>query len=127
MPLPESFRWADAPDGSANLYLRYGSIASIKPDGEMKLKYWQKEFNAKAASVAQAKRFVERWILAQNSPRAYECARWRARFSKSARPPIPKRKEHFDVSLYAKSPGRRPEGGNLCSRVARRMPEPDEF
>ena len=67
MPLPESFRWADSADGSSNLYLRYGSVASIKPDGTMKLKYWQKEFHAKAASVAQAKRFSERWILARNT------------------------------------------------------------
>lgn len=86
MPLPESFRWADSADGGSNLYLRYGSIASIKPDGTMKLKYWQKEFHAKAASVAQAKRFIERWILARNTARAYECVRWRARYSRATSP-----------------------------------------
>jgi hypothetical protein len=86
MPLPESFRWADSTDGSSNLYLRYGSVASIKPDGTMKLKYWQKEFHAKAASGAQAKRFIERWILARNTARAYECVRWRARYSRATSP-----------------------------------------
>ena len=86
MPLPESFRWADSADGSSNLYLRYGSVASITPDGTMKLKYWQKEFHAKAASVAQAKRFIERWILARHSARAYECVRWRTRYSRSTSP-----------------------------------------
>ena len=104
MPLPESFRWVDAADGSSNLYLRYGCVASIKPDGTMKLKYWQKEFHAKAASVSQAKRFIERWIMAQTSPRAYECARWRARYFPLARPPNPKRREQLDFSLYAKLP-----------------------
>ena len=84
MPLPASYRWADASDGTSNLYLRYGSVASIKPDGTMKLKYWQKEFHAKAASAAQAKRFIERWINARNSARAHECARWRNQYHRKA-------------------------------------------
>lgn len=98
MPLPDSFRWADSADGSSNLYLRYGSIASIKPDGTMKLKYWQREFHAKAASVSQAKRFIERWLLAQGSARAYECMRWRARFS--GRTATPKATTLNDATLF---------------------------
>lgn len=99
MPLPESFRWADAADGGSNLYLRYGCVASIRPDGAMKLKYWQKEFHAKAASVSQAKRFIERWILAQSSPGAHECRQWRRRHFRS-HPPSPRREDTSFASLY---------------------------
>lgn len=106
MPLPDSFRWADASDGGSNLYLRYGSVASIKADGTMKLNYWQKEFHAKAASVAQAKRFIERWISAQTSPRAYECQQWRRRYFKSHRP-LPRREDPSYASLYASQTSRR--------------------
>lgn len=83
MALPPSYRWSDNADGGAHLYQNYACVAAIEPDGTTKLKWWQKEFQSKAASVAQAKRFVERWINARNSLRAYECARWRARYSKS--------------------------------------------
>jgi hypothetical protein len=105
--LPDSFRWADASDGSSNLYLRYGCVASIKPDGTMKLKYWQKEFQAKAASVAQAKRFVERWILAQSSPRAHECRQWRNRHFRSHRPIPSTREDPTYASLCATQASRR--------------------
>lgn len=104
MQLPQSFRWADSADGSSNLYLRYGCVASIKPDGTMKLKYWQKEFHAKAASVAQAKRFIERWLLARNTTRAYECAQWRTRYCRSARP-LPKEGKTIDPILFVRSGG----------------------
>jgi len=82
MPLPDAYRWSDSSDGSSHLYWNCACVAAIKPDGTTKLKWWQKEFHSKAAGVAQAKRFVERWINARNSPRAYECARWRAKYSK---------------------------------------------
>lgn len=87
MALPQSYRWSDNADGGANLYQNYACVAAIKADGTTKLKWWQKEFHSKAASVAQAKRFIERWINARNSPRAYECARWRSRYAKAAAPP----------------------------------------
>ena len=114
MPLPESFRWANASDGSSNLYLRYGSVASIKPDGTMKLKYWQKEFHAKAASVEQAKRFIERWLLARNTPRARECAQWRARYSRAASAPQSKRADEASRFLSEQA---RPAAGVLSSRI----------
>ena len=114
MPLPESYWWADASDGSSNLYLRYGSVASIKPDGTMKLKYWPKEFHAKAASVAQAKRFIERWLLARNSPRAQECARWRARYSRAAAAAQPKKADDAFCSLRKQA---RTPGSGLSSRI----------
>lgn len=86
MALPNSYRWSDDADGGAHLYQNYGCVAVIKPDGTTRLKSWQKEFHAKAASVAQAKRFIERWINARSSPRAHDCARWRARYAKKADP-----------------------------------------
>jgi len=107
MQLPESFRWADADDGSSNLYLRYGCVASIKPDGTMKLKYWQKEFHTKAASLSQAKRFIERWIVAQSSPGAHECRQWRRRYSNSNGASSPNRKHPSYDSLYATQASRR--------------------
>ena len=91
MALPQSYRWSDNADGGANLYQNYACVAAIKADGTTKLKWWQKEFHSKAASVAQAKRFIERWINARNSPRAYECARWRNRYAKAAAPPPARR------------------------------------
>ena len=91
MALPRSYRWSDNADGGANLYQNYACVAAINADGTTKLKWWQKEFHSKAASVAQAKRFIERWINARNSPRAYECARWRNRYAKAAAPPPARR------------------------------------
>jgi hypothetical protein len=125
MPLPESFWWADASDGSSNLYLRYGSVASIKPDCTMKLKYWQKEFHAKAASIAQAKRFIERWLLARNTPRAHECARWRARYSRPAAAPQCKKADEISRLLREQI---RPARGGLSSRIIK-MDKllPDDF
>jgi len=86
MTLPAPYRWADDSEGSARLYRNYGCVASVRPDGTTRFKYWQREFNAKAASVQQAKRFIERWINARNSLRAYECEQWRNRHFR-ARPP----------------------------------------
>ena len=125
MPLPESFRWADSADGSSNLYLRYGSVASIKPDGTMKLKYWQKEFHAKAASVAQAKRFIERWILARDTARAYECVRWRARYSCAAAAPRSKKADEAYRFLKQRA---RLAGEGLSSRIIKvENVLPDDF
>jgi len=55
-------------------------MASVGRDGATKINLWDKrEIHAKAASVAQAKRFIERWLIAQRSERARECAWLRAR------------------------------------------------
>lgn len=125
MPLPEPFRWADACDGSSNLYLRYGSVASIKPDGTMKLKYWQKEFHAKAASVAQAKRFIERWLLARNTPLAHECARLRARYSRAAA--APQLKKADDASRFLRQQARSPGSGHSSRVIKMDNLLPDDF
>lgn len=84
MALPNSYRWSDDADGGAHLYQNYGCVAVIKPDGRTRLKSWQKEFHSKAANVAQAKRFIERWINARSSPRARDCAR--VRYAKKSDP-----------------------------------------
>lgn len=123
--LPPSCRWADAADGGACLYRNYGCIASIQPDGTTKFKYWQKEFHFKAASVAQAKRFIERWINARNSPRAHECAHWRNRHFRAAqRAPSQKRTtetQHLNV-LNAQS-----GSGGSSSWIVKMNVLPDEF
>lgn len=87
MPLPDAYRWSDSVDGSSHLYWNYGFVASVASDGATKIKLWDKrEIHAKAASVAQAKRFIERWLLAQRSERARECARLRARSRAASAP-----------------------------------------
>lgn len=80
----------------------------------MKLKYWQKEFHAKAASVAQAKRFIERWLLARDTPRAYEWAQWRGRYSRAAAAPQSKKENEAYRVLRQQA---RPAGGGLSSRI----------
>lgn len=97
MPLPPAYRWADDQEGGACLFWNYGFVASIKPDGTTKLKHWHKEFHSKAASVAQAKRFIERWLNARSSPRALECAQWRGRYAKvtALKSPARRREDEF--------------------------------
>lgn len=123
MALPQSFRWSDNADGGANLYQNYACVAAIKADGTTKLKWWQKEFHSKAASVAQAKRFIERWINARNSPRAYECARWRSRYAKAAAPP-PARLQGsaLDYNRLLQS-----SASGLSTRVIKVDTVPDDF
>lgn len=100
MPLPDAYRWSDSADGSSHLYRNYGFVASVASDGATKIKLWDKrEIHAKAASVAQAKRFIERWLLAQRSERARECARLRAR-SRAAS--APKSRKVDDASHFLK-------------------------
>lgn len=114
MALPQSYRWSDNADGGANLYQNYACVAAIKADGTTKLKWWQKEFHSKAASVAQAKRFIERWINARNSPRAYECAQWRSRYPKvaAARPSARRWESALDYNKLLQ-----PNASALSSRV----------
>jgi hypothetical protein len=86
MALPDSCRWSENADGGANLYQNYACVADIRADATIKLRWGANEFHSKAASVAQAKRFVERGINARNSRRAYECVQWRRRYAKAAAP-----------------------------------------
>ena len=115
MPLPDAYRWSDSSDGGSHLYWNYGFVASITPDGWTTIKLWDKrKIHSKAASVAQAKRFIERWILAQHSERARECARWRARHARPATAPQSKKAD--DASRFLRQQAR-PEGGGVSSRV----------
>lgn len=124
MALPPSYRWSDNTDGGAHLYQNYACVAAIKVDGTTKLKWWQKEFHFKAASVAQAKRFVERWINARNTPRAYECAQWRRRYAKVAAPQSPARRQESALD-YIKL--LQPNCSALSSRVIKVDTVPDDF
>ena len=115
MPLPESYRWSDGSDGSSHLYLNYGYVAKIAADGTTIVKTWdKKEIQSKAASVGQAKRFVERWINAQRSPRARECAQWRARHSRSR---ARSQQVQVDDAYRFLKQQARPVGDGLSSRV----------
>lgn len=114
MPLPEAYRWSDSSDGSSHLYWNYGFVASVASDGATKIKLWDKrEIHAKAASVAQAKRFIERWLIAQRSERARECARLRAR-SRAASAPQSRKVD--EASRFLKQQARPPDGA-LSSRM----------
>ena len=114
MPLPDAYRWSDSADGSSQLYWNYGFVASVASDGATKIKLWDKrEIHSKAASVAQGKRFIERWLLAQFSERARECARLRAR-SRAASAPQSKKADDADRFLWQQA---RPAGGGLSTRI----------
>lgn len=114
MPLPNAYRWSDSADGSSHLYWNYGFVASVAADGATKIRLWDKrEIHAKAASVAQAKRFIERWLLAQRSERARECARLRARSRAASAPQF---KKLDDASHFLKQQAR-PAGGSLSSKI----------
>lgn len=125
MTLPASYRWADDHDGGAHLYQNYGCVAVIRPDGTTRFKYWQKEFHSKAASVAQAKRFIERWINARSTARAMECALWRYRYFKPESPPR-NTKRAAEAAVYAKRTATSTVGGS-SSRVIKVAVLPDEF
>jgi hypothetical protein len=108
MPLPDAYRWSDSADGSSHRYWNYGFVASVASDGATKIKLWDKrEIHAKAGSTAQAKRFIERWIWAQTSPRAYECKQWRKRHFRPHRPISPKHEDASYASLYTTQASRR--------------------
>lgn len=114
MPLPDAYRWSDSADGSSHLYWNYGFVASVASDGATKIKLWDKrEIHAKAASVAQAKRFIERWLLAQRSERARECARLRAR-SRAASAPQSRKVD--DASRFLTQQAR-PVDGAFSSKI----------
>lgn len=114
MTLPDAYRWSDSPDGSSHLYWNYGFVASVASDGATKIKLWDKrEIHSKAASVAQAKRFIERWLLAQRSERARECARLRARSRVASAPQL---KKVDDASRFLKQQAR-PADGSFSSKI----------
>lgn len=115
MTLPDSYRWSDGSDGSSHLYLNYGCVAKVAADGTTIVKTWdKKEIQSKAASVAQAKRFVERWIKAKYSPRAGEHAHWRARYAPKRGTPKPAKADDSARFLREQT---RPLNGGLSSRT----------
>lgn len=68
--LPASFYWLDFPDGS---YLRrnYACIATVKPrDGrwETVIKWGDACYYGRAGSLAQGKRWIERWVSVRGIP-----------------------------------------------------------
>jgi hypothetical protein len=64
--LPPAFRWSDTEDWSV-LFLRYGAVAKVCADGTVTFSAGIPA-GARAASRAQGKRFVERWIAANGVP-----------------------------------------------------------
>lgn len=123
MALPDSCRWSENADGGANLYQNYACVADIRANATIKLRWGANECHSKAASVAQAKRFVERGINARNSPRAYECARWRSRFAKAAAPPPARRQGRaLDYNRLLQ-----PTSSAISTRVIKVDTVPDDF
>ena len=68
MPLPPQCRWIDWDAGYATVEWNFGCVAAIRQkDGfvETRVTWRQREHYGRAASMAQARRFVERWISAR--------------------------------------------------------------
>jgi len=68
-----AYSWIDGPDGSW-LQFNAGCAAYVKPVGQGRtfqvVIHWRKrEIRGTAASIAQGKRFITRWIRARNSLR----------------------------------------------------------
>ena len=70
--LAPAYRWADSKDDS-RLFLRYGWVASVVREGagfQVKMKDWKgKDIGGPCASLAQGKRFVERWVEGCSKPK----------------------------------------------------------
>ena len=66
--LTAPFRWVDFED-NASLYFNYRLVARVRCTGAKceVLIYSRRELRGPAASVAQGKRHVERWIRARRS------------------------------------------------------------
>lgn len=58
------YRWLED-GGRAWLYFNYGWVATVEADGTTRLQGWGVQHEAKAASAAQGRRFVERWVKAR--------------------------------------------------------------
>lgn len=61
--LGQSFFWIDNPDAS---YLQYNArgVAVVKP-GEVVIRWGSREVHGRCGSIAQGKRYVERWMEAR--------------------------------------------------------------
>lgn len=64
--LPPPCRWVECRDGGIALHWHYGCIASVRPDGMVTITWaWGVRLQGKAASLAQGRRYVERWVAAR--------------------------------------------------------------
>ena len=61
--MPAACHWIEFDDCS-RLYWNHGWIATVGADGAVRI-HWQVTIEARAASAAQGRRFVERWIAAR--------------------------------------------------------------
>lgn len=84
-------RWIEG-DGGAFLHWLFACVATVRADGTVTITGWGGHVvGGKAASVAQGKRFVERWVAKQGAP-------WKRRDS-LVRPAC-------DMSVFASPPPR---------------------
>lgn len=71
--LPNDCRWIDSDEGSF-LHHRFACIASVRADGSVLIR-WYAEVRGQAASRAQGKRHIERWIAVRGLPPGNEARR----------------------------------------------------
>ena len=62
--LPSCCSWIDSDDG-AFLHWNAITVAIVRRDGMVTIQWRGKRFGGKAGSLAQGKRFAERWVAAQ--------------------------------------------------------------
>ncbi|KRG69120.1 hypothetical protein ABB29_11940 [Pseudoxanthomonas dokdonensis] len=65
MPLPAPCQWIDSDEGHSYLRWHYGTVGVAYADGRHWVQGWGVRHEGRAASHAQGKRFVERWIAAR--------------------------------------------------------------
>jgi hypothetical protein len=63
--LPAPYTWHNDETGKNRLTFHYGWVATVESDGTTRVCGWGVEHQVKAASAAQGRRFVERWIKAR--------------------------------------------------------------
>lgn len=71
MPLPAAYYWIDSEDGS---YLRWNAstVAYVEPEGwrwRTTINWGNRQHTAVAGSLAQGKRWIERWVTGKRGPR----------------------------------------------------------
>lgn len=65
LPLPSACRWIDSADAS-RMYWHASCIAVVRADGAVLIQWGQSpELRGRAATLAQGKRHVERWVSAR--------------------------------------------------------------
>lgn len=64
--LPAACHWIEF-DDCARLYWHRGWVATVTADGQVTIRWGEVEHGGQAASQAQGRRFVERWVAARRS------------------------------------------------------------